>query len=136
MQQDVTPVSIETPAAIREKMNCPKSKLVDFYLNEGYEIAPFRTRSRDAAKDEAASRRRAGFDAAYVVLLNGWFGIFIKAKEAKESSAAPAPEKVRIPLEFKNELGSFKGDSKQARAFARLLIEAARNAEFEADSEN
>jgi hypothetical protein len=110
----------------------PSNAAVQYYFDAGYTlVGDYRTRNRDDAKDHAKALRKDGTkQTAYITLHGGWFGVFIKdapAKEAKEVKGAAARPEIRVEVE------GFSGTTKEARAFARLILEAAKNAEFDYD---
>lgn len=113
----------------------PDNKLVKDYLADGYELkSDFRTRNRDEAKDLAKELRKDGTKlTAYITLLGGWFGVLLKdAPEKKASALSGKKDRPEISFEFGDRTWK---STKEARAYARLLIEAAKQAEFDYDVE-
>ncbi len=109
----------------------PNNKQVQYFLDNGYALdSEFRSRNRDEAKDKAKEIRADGSkQTTYITLHGGWYGVFVK--DAPERKAAAAATAVRP--EIRVEIPGFSGTTKEARAFANLLREAAKNAEFDYD---
>lgn len=114
-----------TPASI-----LPDTKFVQHYVSQGYALTDFISREKEAAKTEATRLRETGLVAVYISLPKGFFGVFAKVAEVKESTRAHKPTREYPPVSF---AGMEFATSKEARAFANGLLEAAKNAEFAAD---
>lgn len=132
-----TVVTIEEQVAVILDPNSPEilpdNKLVSNYLSQGYQLQDgLRTRNRDDAKDAAIELRKQGWDAAYITLKQGWFGVFFKQSEEKQAKAAKATAKPDLPVEV---AGMSFSSCKEARAYARLILEAAKQTEYDYDVE-
>jgi len=113
----------------------PNNKQINDYFEAGYELHPeFRSRNRDEAKDLARDLRvNEGKLTAYITLLGGWFGVLVKDAPQKEAKAATAKlSRPEIPVTLEDRTWK---STKEARAYARLLLEMARQAEFDYDVE-
>lgn len=109
----------------------PNNKQVADYFEQGYEITDFRTRNNDAAKDEAKRLKNEGKLAAKINLLQGWFSVFVKdAPPTKQPAVGTKTTRPDVPMVYEGK--EFKS-TKEARGYARLILEAARSAEFDAD---
>lgn len=131
--QPAVEVSDPTPAEL-----LTKSKFTDYYTEKGYALTDFISRSREEAKNFCASQRDSGYLAALVALRNGFYGVFaMPAPERVSKAAAAKPTRSYPELPFETPSGEklHFSTTKEARAFAGLLIEAARQAEFDADRE-
>ena len=113
----------------------PDNKLTRFYLlEEQYELLEFRTRSCDEAKDYAKELRNQGKLTAYITLHQGWYGVFAKDKPVKVQNLKNFVAKKEIPMVVKyGETELTFSSTKEARNFARIIVEQARQAEYNAD---
>lgn len=108
----------------------PDNKQVQEYLLDGYTLTDFRTRNNEDAKDEAKNLRKDGtLLTAKLNLLQGWYGVLVKKSETKADRIAKLAKPI-VPLSFD---GIQFESTKDAREFARKLLEAAREAEYQAD---
>jgi len=110
----------------------PDSKFIGGFLSEGYTVRDFLTRDRAFAKGESAVvRATEDKQAIYVPLHAGWFGILERPNSEKESVATRPAASAKPDLMI--EIEGFKGTMKEARRFAQLLLDACKNAKFEAE---
>lgn len=127
---EVPVLSSQTIADPHDPRVIPSNKLTTRLLSEGYEFTQFRTRSRDAAKDEAARIRKDPTQLAVLLtLMGGWYGVVVKEADAR-TPRTDKPTRPAVPVQFENL--SF-ASAREARAFATRLIEAAKQAEFDYD---
>jgi len=117
----------------------PTNKQINTFLELGYELSDFRTRSRDGAKDEAKRvREEEGKRTTYIALLGGYFSILVApAKESEKKAEAAKAKRPAVPVSVETVDGKVLDFSSTSdlRAFARLCLEAARQADFEFDLE-
>lgn len=125
-----TEVELPTLLAPTDPAVVPTNKQVEGYLTDGYTLADLRTRSRDEAKEAAADARKDGkLLTAYITLHQGWFSFFYKVAPPTEVKVARVARQ-DTPVSFE---GLEFGSVREARAFARRLLDEARNVEYSAD---
>lgn len=131
---EAAPVAIAPVAAPIDPFSTeavPNNKLAAHYWAEGYELLDgFRTRNEADAIDKAKELRKSGtHQTAKLTLLAGWFGVVIREAPATEAKHATVAKPI-LPVEV---AGHKFTSCKEARAFARLILEAARQAEYDFD---
>ena len=118
------------PAEFSIETHVPVNAYRTHHESQGYTIDEGHYNSKEESKAAADKMRKEGRKAVYMHARGGFFITLSKEAPPKPEKATAKASRPPVPVSFE---GKEFDSAKAARLFARNLLEAARNAEFEFD---